>query len=244
VRVTLRIAMWSGPRNISTAMMRAFENRPDCVVSDEPFYAHYLAATGIDHPMADAVVASQPTDWREVVRRITGPAPGGAAVWYQKHMTHHMIPQVGRDWFGAMRHAFLIRDPREMAASYAAKREGATAADLGAELQAELHDEVVRRTGREPPVIDAADVLRDPRRSLTLLCEALELPFDEAMLAWPAGPRESDGVWGAHWYASVWASTGFRPWQPADVALTPELEAVAETCMPFYERLHEKRLGR
>lgn len=241
--MTLRIAMWSGPRNISTAMMRAFENRADCAVSDEPFYAHYLAATGIDHPMADAVIASQPTDWREVVREITGPAPGGAPVWYQKHMTHHMIPAVGRDWFGEVVHAFLIRDPREMAASYAAKREGATAEDLGAALQAELYDEVVRRTAKAPPVVDAADVLADPRRILGLLCGALGLPFDEAMLAWPAGPRESDGVWGAHWYASVRASTGFRPRQPSEAALTPELEAVADRCMPFYARLHARRLG-
>ena len=157
--MTLRIAMWSGPRNISTAMMRVFENRPDCAVSDEPFYAHYLAATGIDHPMREAVMATQPTDWRQVVAAITGPAPGGAPLWYQKHMTHHMIPAVGRGWFDRVLHAFLIRDPRAIAASYAAKREGTNAADLGAQLQAELYDAVVAATGREPPVIDADDVL-------------------------------------------------------------------------------------
>ena len=240
--MTVRIAMWSGPRNISTAMMRAFENRADCAVSDEPLYAHYLHATGIDHPMREAVIASQPVDWREVVRQITGPAPGGATLWYQKHMTHHMIPSVGRGWFPAMRHAFLIRDPREMAASYAEKRAEATAADLGSELQAELYDEVNRRTGREPPVIDAADVLRNPRRMLGLLCEALEIAFDEAMLSWPAGPRPSDGVWGEHWYAGVRASTGFRPWRPAEACPTPELEGVAAACEPFYRRLHARRL--
>ena len=242
--MTLRIAMWSGPRNISTAMMRSFENRADCVVSDEPLYAHYLAATGIDHPMKEAVIASQPTDWRDVVRHITGPAPGGAGVWYQKHMTHHMIPSVGRDWFGAMRHAFLIRDPRAMAASYAAKREGATAADLGAQLQAELYDEVCARTGSEPPVIDAADVLADPEGMLSLLCGALSIPFDAAMLAWPAGSRDSDGVWGDHWYASVRASTGFAAPRDREIRLGAELEAVADACMPFYARLHARRLRR
>jgi len=240
--MTRRIAMWSGPRNISTAMMRAFENRADCAVSDEPFYAHYLAATGIDHPMKEAVIASQPGDWRDVVAEITGPAPGGAAVWYQKHMTHHMIPAVGRNWFNRVDHAFLIRDPRAMAASYGARREGATAADLGAQLQAELHDEVIERTGKAPPVIDAADVLADPQGMLTLLCQALGIAFDPAMLSWPAGRRDSDGVWGQHWYASVWASTGFRAVTAREIALTPALEAVAESCMPFYERLHEKRL--
>ena len=241
--VTLRIAMWSGPRNISTAMMRAFENRSDCAVSDEPFYAHYLAATGIDHPMREAVIASQPTDWRRVVKAITGPAPRGAPLWYQKHMTHHMIPAVGRGWFDRVLHAFLIRDPRAMAASYAAKREGANAADLGAQLQAELYDEVVVRTGRQPPVIDAADVLADPERLLGLLCAALAIPFDPAMLSWPAGPRDSDGVWGEHWYASVRASTGFREPPERAVTLTRELQTVADACMPFYERLHARRLG-
>ena len=242
--MTQRIAMWSGPRNISTAMMRSFENRADCAVSDEPFYAHYLAATGIEHPMREAVIASQPTDWRDVVKAITGPAPGGAPVWYQKHMTHHMIAGVGREWFGAMRHAFLIRDPRAMAASYAAKRQGATAADLGAQLQAELYDEVTASTGSAPPVIDAADVLADPAGMLSLLCDALSLPFDPAMLAWPAGARDSDGVWGDHWYASVRASTGFAAPQEREIRLSPGLEAVAEACMPFYARLHGKRLRR
>jgi hypothetical protein len=234
--------MWSGPRNISTAMMRSWENRSDAAVSDEPLYAHYLNATGIDHPMRDEVIASQPRDWRQVVAEITGPVPGGKAIWYQKHMTHHMIPAVGRDWFQAMRHAFLIRDPREMLASYARKRESVTPADLGSEMEAEIYDEVVRLTGQEPPVIDAADVLRDPRAVLTRLCEALEVPFDAAMLSWPSGPRASDGVWGAHWYASVVASTGFRPYEPRPIALSGDQEAIVETCMPPYRRLWERRL--
>ena len=240
--MTVRIAMWSGPRNISTAMMRAWENRSDTAVVDEPLYAHYLNATGIDHPMREAVIASQPRDWRDVVARITGPAPGGKAIWYQKHMTHHMIPAVGRDWFTAVRHAFLIRNPREMLASYAAKRETVTPADLGADLEAELYDEVVARTGREPPVVDAADVLRDPRALLSKLCAALDVPFDEAMLAWPMGRRDTDGVWGAHWYGSVEASTGFLPHAPRAIELPADLEAIAEACRPHYRRLWEKRL--
>jgi len=234
--------MWSGPRNISTAMMRAWENRPDTVVVDEPLYAHYLDATGLDHPMREQVIASQPRDWRHVVRRITGPIPGGKAIWYQKHMTHHMIPSVGRDWLSEVRHAFLIRDPREMLASYAAKRESVTPADLGAELEAELYDEVVTRTGDEPPVVDAADVLRNPRGVLVKLCAALGVPFDDAMLAWPAGRRDTDGVWGAHWYASVEASTGFHPHVQRVIDLAPDLEAIAEVCQPPYRRLWERRL--
>ncbi|MEM7124065.1 MAG: HAD family hydrolase [Pseudomonadota bacterium] len=240
--MTTRIAMWSGPRNISTAMMRAWENRPDTHVIDEPFYAHYLKTTGIDHPMREAVIASQPNDWGEVVADITGPGPGGASIWYQKHMTHHMIPEVDRDWFRHVRHAFLIRDPSEMLASYAAKRTSVTPADLGAELQAELYDEVVERTGQTPPVIDAADVLRSPEAMLRSLCDALEVPFDDAMMAWPQGPRPTDGVWSAHWYANVEASTGFRSYEPKTIDLPDNLEAIAEICRAPYRRLWRQRL--
>jgi len=241
--VTVRIAMWSGPRNISTAMMRAWKNRTDAAVSDEPFYAAYLSLTGIDHPMADEVMASQPRDWTIVAREICGEGPCGVAVWYQKHMTHHMIPEIGRDWFPSHRHAFLIRRPEEVVASYAAKRETVTPLDLGYDLQAELFDEVVARTGTMPPVIEASDVLKDPRAMLAALCAALGVTFDEAMLSWPAGRRESDGVWAAHWYASVEASTGFRPWKEPDLTLTSEQQAIAEACRPAYERLSRHRLA-
>ncbi len=114
----VRVAMWSGPRNISTALMRSFEARPDTVVVDEPLYAHYLAVTGIDHPGREHIMASQPTRWQEVAAGLTGPLPGDPAVHYQKHMAHHLLPGVGRDWLGGLTHAFLIRDPAHVVASY------------------------------------------------------------------------------------------------------------------------------
>ena len=151
--MTVRIAMWSGPRNISTAMMRAFENRPDAAVSDEPFYAAYLAETGLDHPMRDEVLASQPTDWRTVAKAMAGPAPGGATVWYQKHMTHHMLPDFGMDWAGACRSAFLIRAPEAVLASYTVKREQVTLDDIGFVQQRDLFEREADRLGAPPPVI-------------------------------------------------------------------------------------------
>ena len=223
-------------------MMRSWENRADTKVIDEPFYAHYLKTTGIEHPMRDEVIASQPNNWGEVVADIVGPGPGGVDIWYQKHMTHHMIPEVDRDWFRHVKHAFLIRDPSEMLASYAAKRASVTPADLGAALQAELYDEVVERTGQTPPVIDAADVLRNPEAMLRALCDALEVSFDDAMLSWPQGPRPSDGVWSAHWYASVEASTGFRPYEPKTIDLPDDLVAIAEACRGPYRSLWRRRL--
>jgi Sulfotransferase domain len=233
-----RIAMWSGPRTVSTALMRAWENRQDTIVVDEPLYAFYLASTGIDHPGKDEVIASMAPDWRVVLRELAeAPLPPGKSVFYQKHMTHHLLPEVDRTQLGWLRHAFLIRDPRQLLASYARVRGEPTLADLGLAQQAEIF----RAFGG--PVIDSADILRAPDRALPALCEALGVPFDQAMLSWPAGPRPSDGVWAPHWYASVWASTGFGPYREPDSAdLPPRLSALAEACQPFYDQLAEHRL--
>ena len=238
----VRIAMWSGPRNISTAMMRAFGNRPDALVTDEPLYAHYLLATGLDHPGRDEVIAAQETDWRRVAAALTGPPPAGKRVWYQKHMTHHLLPEIGRDWLDRLTNCFLIRDPREVLASYVRTRAKPTIEDLGLPQQVEIFEHVRTRTGRTPPVLDARDVLEDPRRMLGFLCAAIGIPFSERMLAWPAGPRPSDGVWGKHWYAGVWRSSGFRPYRPPAAPLPEALRPLADACAPYYRLLHAHRL--
>ncbi|WP_431857539.1 hypothetical protein [Azospirillum sp.] len=240
----IRIAMWSGPRNISTAMMRAWENRPDTAVVDEPFYAVYLAETGLDHPGREEVLASQPTDWRTVAATLVDdPVPGGRAIFYQKHMTHHMLPGVGLDWTDRVRNAFLIRDPAEVVASYVQRRGSVDLADIGVERQAELFDREADRLGRAPPVVDARDVLVAPAATLARLCDALGVPFTEAMLRWPPGRRATDGVWAPHWYASVEASTGFGAPPPRAPALSGDLLRVAEAARPTYERLHRWRLA-
>jgi hypothetical protein len=235
--------MWSGPRNISTALMRAFENRPDTVVTDEPLYGYYLRTTGLDHPGREEVIAAQPEGWQEVVAKLTGPVPDGRQVWYQKHMTHHMLPQIGRDWLAGLTNCFLIRDPRRVLASYVRTRAAPTLEDLGLPQQLELFEHLRAQTGAVPPVLDAGDVLADPRRLLGRLCNAIGIPFSERMLAWPAGRRPSDGVWAPYWYASVWRSTGFRPARPQGAPLPPPLAAVAEAGRPYYERLRAHRLG-
>jgi hypothetical protein len=236
--------MWSGPRNISTAMMRAFENRDDTEVSDEPFYGAFLAETGAEHPLRDAVIASQPNDWREVAAAMAGPAPGGSRVWYQKQMCHHMLPEFGLDWLDACTCAFLIRPPEQVLASYLAKRVEVTLADIGVVRQNEIFDRVADRLGEAPPVIEGPDVLADPRIALTALCAMLGIPFSEKMLAWPAGRRASDGVWAPAWYDAVERSTGFTA--PARVAtfedLPDTLKPVAEAARPYYERMARYRL--
>jgi len=239
---TLRIAMWSGPRNISTAMMRSFGARADCAVSDEPFYGCFLATSGADHPMAAEIVAAMVCDWRSVAAAMAGPAPGGRAVWYQKQMNHHMIGPVAPDDLAGVVHAFLIRDPARTALSYRAKRETVSADDLGTAAQAAFFAREADRLGHAPPVVDAADILADPAGTLSALCAALGLAWDPAMLRWAPGRRPSDGIWASHWYARVEASTGFEP-PPADTGeLDDDLQAVAKACRPHYQAMAAHRL--
>lgn len=238
----VRIAMWSGPRNISTAMMRAWENREDCAVSDEPLYAAYLAATGIDHPGRDEVIAAGDIDWRRVADALLGPVPGGKAIWYQKHMNHHLLADMDTDWVLALRNVLLIRDPAEVVASYIKSRAAVTPDDIGLPQQGRLFDLLCDAVGEAPIVIDAGDFLRAPEAHLRALCGRLGIAFTPRMLSWPAGPRDSDGVWAPYWYDAVWRSTGFEPWRPREETLTGDALAVADSCRPIYERLHEKRM--
>ena len=234
--MTRRLAVWSGPRNISTALMRSWENRPDCVVVDEPLYAHYLNETGLNHPARDEVIAAGDPDWRSVVAGLTTASP--APIYYQKHMTHHLIEGLPREWIAALSNVLLIRDPHEVVASYVRSRSDVVATDIGLVQQTELYDQL----GGAVPVIDAADFLQAPEAYLRWLCEHIGVGFDDAMLSWPAGPRDSDGVWAPHWYAAVWASTGFEPYRPREVTLSGEALRAADESRAHYERLHAARI--
>jgi hypothetical protein len=235
VTAGVRLAVWSGPRNISTALMRSWENRPDCRVVDEPLYAYYLAQTGLNHPARDEVIAAGEPSWPAVVAELTGPVTG---VYYQKHMTHHLIPQLPRDWIGGLTNVLLIRDPAEVVASYVRSRSDVVAEDIGLVQQAELYDQLDGAV----PVIDSADFLRDPEGYLRWLCAHVDVEFTERMLRWPAGPRDSDGVWAPYWYDAVLASTGFAPYRAREVELSGAALAAAERSRPHYERLRAARV--
>ena len=239
----LRLAMWSGPRNVSTALMRSWGNRDDTVVVDEPLYAHYLAVTGRPHPGREQVIGHHETDWRRVVEMLLAPQPPGTRIFYQKQMSHHLLPDIGRQWLSQMTHAFLIREPRAMLASLSGKLEQFTLADTGLQQQVEIFDHVLEATGRVPPVVDSADLLGAPEAMLRRLCHALGVPFSERMLAWPPGRRETDGIWAPWWYSRVEESTGFekQPAQPL-APLPGELRAIEGQCRPLYERLWDHRL--
>jgi len=238
----VRVAMWSGPRNISTAIMRAWGNRADTFVIDEPFYAYYLSETGKKHPVADEVIASGETDWQKIVAQLTGPIPNGKRIFFQKQMAHHLLPDVDREWLGGVTNCFLIRDPREVIASYVKKRDDPALKDLGFTQQAEIFDFVRTRLKATPPVLDAKDVLENPRRVLRLLCEAVGVDFSESMLSWPPGLRGTDGSWAGHWYGEVAKTTSFQPYRPSQAKVPVHLEEIYEHCRKPYERLYEYRL--
>ena len=237
-----RIAMWSGPRNLSTAMMYAFSARGDAVVWDEPFYSAYLDATGITHPMRDQIIATNEPDPDIIAATCKGPVPQGQQIFYQKHMTLHMIPAFDRRWMRSCTNVFLIRHPARVVASYAKKREGATLADIGFVQQAELFQEVTEWSGAAPVVIDSDDILADPEASLRKLCTAIGISFSRKMLHWPAGGNESDGVWAPHWYGAVHRSTGFEGAEGPLPALGGSYAALAAEALPYYESLAGYRL--
>lgn len=237
----MRIAMWSGPRNLSTAMMYSFGARKDCAVVDEPFYAAYLSKTGLDHPMRAEIMASQSPDPDQVIRSLLGPIPGEKLHFYQKHMSQHMIPGVSRDWVSAVTNVFLIRHPVRVAASFSAKFDNPTLTDIGFVQQAELYDQLIA-AGADPVVIDSSDIRRDPEAMLKKLCEAIGLLWDEGMLHWPEGGHPDDGVWAKHWYGAVHRSTGFAAAEGPLPELTGAQAELAEAALPYYEKLSQVKI--
>ena len=237
---TLRIAAWSGPRNISTAMMRSWENRPDTVVCDEPFYAHYLQTHGFNHPGRDEVLAHHETNPENVIEMLVGPCE--QTLQYQKHMTHHLLPSIDRHWISSCTNIFLIRHPREMLTSLVHQIPNPTVEDTGLPQQLALFTSL-SSTGEMPLVIDSKDILQNPQAMLRHLCTTLGIPFYKEMLLWPAGKRETDGIWARHWYASVEASTGFAPWKLKEENLPTQLESMCLECIDIYTQLAAHKLN-
>ena len=238
----LRIAMWSGPRNISTAMMYSFANRGDTFATDEPLYAHYLSATGIDHPSAAEVIENGLTDWRSVVKQLCAEVPDGSRIWYQKHMCHHIIEGMEIDWLSSFKNCFLIRDPREVLLSLSKRTDAIDAWATGLPQQARIFKAVREMTGENPLVVDSGDILNDPAGVLRSICEHLEIAFDSRMLDWQSGPKECDGIWAEHWYDAVWASTGFAAPRPREGELSKVLQFVLDEVQPIYNELASHRM--
>ncbi|MEM9664354.1 MAG: HAD family hydrolase [Bacteroidota bacterium] len=236
-----RVAVWSGPRNVSTALMRAWGSRADTVVVDEPFYAHYLQHTGRAHPGRASIMAAGEVRWRSVVAQLTGGVPEGRAIYYQKHMAHHLFPFMEGSWMEVLRHVLLIREPRAMLASLLRVLPGVTLPETGLPQQVRLLAYLQQR-GQTVPVVVARDVLRDPPGLLRALCQKLGVPFTPEMLTWAPGLRPTDGVWAAHWYSRVAESTGFEPYRPSTAVLPATAEPLLAACQPLYDQLYAQRL--
>lgn len=236
--------MWSGPRNISTAMMRSWGNRADTVVVDEPLYAHYLKQTGLQHPGAAEVIEHHECDWRRVAEALCAPLPEGNSIYYQKHMAQHLLPDIDRDWLAHPEfvHIFLIRDPKAMLISLDKVIPSPQIEDTGMPQQIEMVRHVREMTGEEPLIIDSRDVLQNPEGMMRVVCARLGVQFDDAMLHWPAGPRETDGIWAKYWYDNVNKSTAFARYHPKDEPLPEHLIEVYERCADLYQVLHASRL--
>lgn len=232
----LKLNVWSGPRNVSTALMYSFRQRSDTRVVDEPLYGHYLAATGADHPGAEEVLASMDRDGERVVREvILGPCE--RPVCFFKNMAHHLAG-LDRGFLGEVRNVLLARDPREMLPSLARQIPSPTLRDTGLAEQVEILETMLKRD-ESPIVLDARELLLDPPGVLRRACEGLGIPFDRAMLSWPAGPKPEDGVWAKHWYDGVHASTGFEPYRPKTGPFPERLKLILKECLPLYGRLRQ-----
>lgn len=240
--MTKRIAMWSGPRTVSTAMMRSWENRPDTAVWDEPFYGPYLIAVETRQPAAKEIANQIETDWKVVVDQVLGPVPDGRQFFFQKHMSHHLLPHIDRQWMLQISHFLLIREPREVITSYLRRVREPNLEDLGFLQLVDIYDWLSRETGRAPTVLDSKDLLENPSEMLRSLCVALDVPFLDEMLAWPPGRRPSDGIWAQYWYDAVEKSTTFQPYRPKNETVSPELQPILRQCDECYSRLHNVRL--
>ncbi|MEZ5871679.1 MAG: hypothetical protein R3D32_07495 [Nitratireductor sp.] len=239
VRETVNLAMWSGPRNLSTAMMRSFAQRADAQVWDEPFYAAYLRATGLDHPMREEVIADGISDAGEVAAACLKAPEPPVSVFYQKHMTHHMVDGFDLSWIDNVTNAFLIRAPERVLASYVKKHEDVRAEDIGLRMQRVLFERAAQRLGSAPPVIDSTAIRADPETALAALCKNVGIGFDPAMLSWKAGPAPEDGIWGSHWYDAIWKSTGFAPPETGTPELPGHLQRIADETRADYEFLQQ-----
>ena len=236
--------MWSGPRNISTALLRSWGNRPDTLVNDEPLYGAFLSETGYDHPVAAEIIDHYETDWSKVVAGLTGEIPGGKSIYYQKHMAHHLLPGMGREWVLELDNCFLLREPREMLTSLIKILPEPGVADTGLPQQLEIFRMVEAQLEKAPPVLGSRDVLEAPERLLGLLCEELGVEFSPSMLSWPPGRRDTDGIWAPHWYGEVEKSTSCRPYKAKDEEVPGKFRDVLRECMEIYQVLYEYRLGK
>ena len=238
-----RIGMWASPRCLSTVLLRSWSNRPDTFAQDEPLYPHYLVVSGRQDPGRDAVLEHYETDWVKIVEQLVdGEIPDGKSIYYQKFMVYRLLPHIDIDWISGLTNCFLIRDPKEMLRSYRKLWPNPTVETLGILRLRDVFHMVRETTGTIPPVIDARDLQTNPRRTLSLLCDAIGVEFTEAMLNWPQGNPTNDLWCQYQWYDTVRNSTCFHPYQAKTDPIPEQFSDLLDRCYEVYDELHQYRL--
>lgn len=232
------ISLWSGPRNVSTALMYSFAQRDDMIVVDEPLYAHYLSNTDVDHIGKEVILKDMNNDGDEVIKSILNKKR--QKFTFLKNMAHHWI-KLNNEYLNNMENIFLIRDPEEMLPSLNQQLSNPTLRDTALKKQVEVYDYLVQ-TGGAPTIIDSKDLLQDPKAMLIAICDRLTVPFDEKMLRWKVGARPEDGVWAKYWYHNVHKSEGFSSYKKKDGPFPEHLKPLLKECKPYYKFLSDNSL--
>ena len=235
------IYMWSGPRNLSTALMRSFENRDDTEVLDEPFYSFYLKNTGLKHPMHNKIINAYPNDLKQILNKITK-LPKNNKVFYQKHMTHHLIDENNLDWLKNGKNCFLIRHPAKVINSYIKKNEILEIRDIGFKKQFEIFEIVKSKYDFNPVVINSDNILKNPKEIIMKLCERLNIKFSNKMLNWPKGPRNSDGIWSVIWYEQVNKSSTFSKYSDSNTVVPSKYQKIYKESLKIYNNMNKYSL--
>ncbi len=234
--------MWSGPRNLSTVLMRSFENRKDTVVIDEPFYAHFLKQTNLNHPGKNEIISTLDSNWDNIVLKITGPIPQNKSIWYQKHMAQHNLEGCDINWINSFHNCILIRDPKYVIPSYNKEYSLSDEKLLGYSQQLDLIQILEDKKGATPPIFDATDILKKPEKALKKICTSVGISFSQSMLKWPKGKRKSDGIWAKYWYRNVENSSEFYPFQKKNIVIDKKLIPLYKKCLADYNSMYEKRI--
>ena len=232
----MNLAVWSGPRNISTALMYSFGNRDDFEIIDEPFYSNYLIETGLDHPMREEIILSQPENVDQIILTLSQKRTIGGKSLYQKHMSQHMTNSIPRNWFDQVKHIFLLRHPARVISSFSKKYDNISESDIGFKKQVELFSEVIKQ-GLDPIVVNSEDIRKSPEQTITKICKRLNIGFQKSMLSWPKGGNKDDGVWASHWYESAHESTGFSSPESRLPVLEGTNLKLVEASLPLYRAL-------
>ncbi len=234
-----RISLWSGPRNVSTALMYSFAQRPDTSVLDEPLYAHYLRVSGAQHPGREEVLASMGQDGAVIAEDLCC-ADFGNPVLFIKNMAHHLVA-LDLSFLDELHNILLIRNPAEMLPSLCKQIPQPTLSDTGLRKQWELYN-LLTEQGDNPVIIDSREFLLNPQSMLVKICHLLDIPYFEEMLSWKPGPLKEDGIWAKHWYHNVQQSSGFQPYKPKEEAIPDELAELWKTCDSYYQKLYQQAI--